>query len=1222
MLRSVVRLVSAWPLVVRRSLAHWRLLSSVVIGVLLASTIMSGTVIYFDSLRELALENALDKLTTDESNVVVKAERGPTSFVEYEKVARALGPQIDFSIGWMLEGRERGGRSDTFFLTAPGREADAGQDDARAYFSFIEDLPERITVLPGGRLPQDGALDAPGHPLVLEAAVPAEHARLLGAGVGDVVSAVPHWEDAIPYVSVLITGLFERNEPAEELWHLDESVIRARTSGFERTLGFYISETTFMEELGVALRDMDSIYGWLLEVDTGRLDARNASTAFAGLETLDRRLTAQLQRYRQLTLLDEALGDYDRRLFFSKIPMFVVLVLIAVVILYYVVTLSSLLVDQQRGEIALLRSRGASSAQILSVFVLEGLTISVIAIVAAPILAATVTGALGFTPAFSDLSGAGRLPVAVSRGAYLMSALGGLLSFAALMVPAVQASRIGVTRHRQQEARPTAQPFFQRYFLDVMVLVVGIVLFRQLSDQGSVVATGLFGEATISQVLLAVPAVILVGLAMVMLRLFPLAIRFLSGDSPMLLHLAVGGTVLALMSSVTFEGLFAGAGAIWAAQAALLAVLGAAYWVSSSTRRPAVAWAGMAVQGALVAGILVLGPELPMRHVFVPLLVAIVPGQLAFRLLQASAHRLPVGYSVGMWQLARNPTHYARLALLLVLMAGLGIFAASFGGTLHLSFEQRALYSTGADIRVEHVTLNSSGPSLPVAGSYEDIPGVSRVALALRAPGSDLSRILGETYEMFAVDREAVGEIGWFRDDFSEEPMGQLLSTLDHADPPEGVPIPDGATGIEVLAKPDRPHPTVVLDARIVDANGRHVTLPLGQLRSSGWTEFRAGFEQRRRFARVRLEPEPPLRLMSISVHEVSGTRTLRAGSITIDEVRATVPGGGSVPMEEFDDTSGWSVLYLVREAKGDALRPSRSGANGSLGAATFIWTEGTGLLSRGIFYGPPVSPLPVLASDSFLRMVGHKRGEEFDVSIAGHRVPVRIERVIDYFPTMDAINDGFLIADLDSVLRYTNLDARGSELKPNEVWITTDASGDERRRLVHRLQDDLPFPSRAVHDRAEILAASQVDPLVDAGWRALLFIAFAAVLVLSAIGFLVHAYVSFRNREVQFALMRTIGFSMRQLVMLVWLEQALVIAAGMALGTWMGGRLGETIMPFLGHDDRGAQILPPFELQVNWATLAVTYAAMGVVFAIVTLGVIWFIRRISLQRILRLGEM
>ena len=102
---------------------------------------------------------------------------------------------------------------------------------------------------------------------------------------------------------------------------------------------------------------------------------------------------------------------------------------------------------------------------------------------------------------------------------------------------------------------------------------------------------------------------------------------------------------------------------------------------------------------------------------------------------------------------------------------------------------------------------------------------------------------------------------------------------------------------------------------------------------------------------------------------------------------------------------------------------------------------------------------------------------------------------------------------------------------------------------------------------------------------------------------------------------MRTIGFSMRQLVALVWLEQALRIAVGMALGTWMGGRLSKVMMPFLGNDDFGTQVIPPFAVQVDWDALAVAYSAMAMLFALIIAGVILFIRKISLHRILRLGE-
>ena len=92
MVQVISRLISAWPQVAKRSLAHWRLLSSVVIGVVLASAIMSGTVIYFDALRELALKNALSKLTIEEADILVKADRGPTTVAEYNKVRKDKAP--------------------------------------------------------------------------------------------------------------------------------------------------------------------------------------------------------------------------------------------------------------------------------------------------------------------------------------------------------------------------------------------------------------------------------------------------------------------------------------------------------------------------------------------------------------------------------------------------------------------------------------------------------------------------------------------------------------------------------------------------------------------------------------------------------------------------------------------------------------------------------------------------------------------------------------------------------------------------------------------------------------------------------------------------------------------------------------------------------------------------------------------------------------------------
>ena len=1107
----IAAIAAAAPQIARRARANGRLVSAVAVGVLLAATFMAATVIYFEALRELALRSELRNLSADETNIAIKADRGPTTYDERDTVTAAAESAIDARIAWALRDRATAVKSATFFLARIGEEADADTDSPRAYFAHVPRLYDHATIQRGGRSPSgDAVLNPYGAPTV-EALVPLDAARALGADVGDTLAAVPYWADSAPYAHVAIVGTFTRDDPDNEFWHIDDAILRAATGDAFETLPFYIEEKAYYEVLGRSFVQMNSVFAWLLMVDAERLNAGNSTFAHLSIRAMRETLSASLFSYRQITELDAALREYDRRLFFSQLPMFVILILISAVILYCVITLSSLAVERRRGEIILLKSRGASSAQVLAVYALEGAAIAALATLAAPPLAAALIGALGVTPAFSDLSGGAWIDVGVSPSAYAMSAAGGLLGFAALIAPAIQASRMGVSEFRQQTARPRAQPFYQRYYLDVLLIAIAILLLRQLSNQGSVVAVGAFGELIADRLLLAVPALVLAASALALLRLFPLFMRLSS------------------------------------------AVL---------------------------------------------------------------SRFLPAGLALGVWQMARNPAHYARLSLLLILMAGLGVFAAGFGGTMRRNFEDRALYAAGADARIEGA-LTNTGASVPIRASYESLPGVSSAALAYRGYGSDLSKLFADSYTMFAVEGERLREIGWFRDDFSEEDMGAMLSSLALDDLPRGLPIPNGTTALEARVKADRRHPSVNLAARIRDSNGRYFTYRMGALESGGWETMRAPLAADDAQSGSRPTPAEPLYLASLTVYETDSRSRMRAGALAVDEIRAVDADGETRTIEAFDSLARWSAVRAVPEARADALKP----AEGEAAAANFIWAEGRPRTSRGIFYGPPIRPLPVIAGSRFLRVNGHRVGETIEVSAQGRRLEVEIIGAMDYFPTLDTVKKSYLIADLDAVSAYANLEATGGEIRPNEIWLETDGDPAARARLMEILADDPPFQSRRVHDREAALAESRVDPLIDAGWRALLFIAFAAVLTLSGIGFIVHAYVSFKSREAQFALMRTVGFSMGQLTTLAILEQALVICAGMALGTWMGGRLGAAMMPFLAHDDQGARALPPFVTDVDWTALGITYAAMALLFTAIIAGVITMARRASLQRILRLGE-
>ena len=512
---------------------------------------------------------------------------------------------------------------------------------------------------------------------------------------------------------------------------------------------------------------------------------------------------------------------------------------------------------------------------------------------------------------------------------------------------------------------------------------------------------------------------------------------------------------------------------------------------------------------------------------------------------------------------------------------------------------------------------------------------MDQISPVLRSEGRDLTNGAGGSFVMLGVEPESFNTVSWSRKDFANKPIANLLKSLRASDPPRGIVLPEDARTIAVRLQSDRPHPTVRLTARIMDAEGRYFTYSFGNLNSSGWTVMETSlriappqFRSLWTFSTVRRQSREhslPLTLVSLAVHETGAGRPLKAGRIAIDEIRvATEMSGESgvyVPVETFDSAAQWSLLRATPEAASDVFRLTSIDEGGD-GYVIFAWFEGNPMVSRGIFHGTSRSPLPVLASRSFVNDTGHARGEEFEVSISGHRMPVRLVDIVDLFPTMTSFSQRFLVADLISLVKYANLGGISDEFLPNEVWIESGTSGVDRQHLIHMLESDEVFLSSAIHDREPLIAESRVDPLVGAGWRAMLFVAFSAVLILSCLGFLVHAYVSFRTRELQFALLRTVGFSMRQLVTMVWFEQLLVIAVGLTLGTWMGGRLGKIIMPFLGHDDWGDRVIPPFVTVIDWGTLLVTYAVMVTVFATIILAMMWFIQRISLQRMLKLGEM
>lgn len=1154
-------------LIARRSLANWRLLSAVAAGVVLAVTIMATTVIYFEALRDLALQYAVSREAPADLDVRLRGASLPVNRTEHEAILGLVETSIDRSLGPYLAGRQYGIRSSAFEVqpTAADREAEAagfgGSVKRRVIFVVFPGIEDHVEMV-SGRPPGAVARAAAGEVLRPEVMVPLEAAREYGWSVGDSLVAGPGWDEANPPAEPVITGLFTRLDPDDPFWGIHDAVFGFAEARFSFAIAV-VPEPVFIDVLGPHFPNMGSTYGWWLDTDTSEMRASSVDSVRSGLATLKADLRPIVDGYWQATELDEVLSSFEEKLFFNRLPMLIVLVIVVLVVLYYAITLASLLVDAQREEISLLRTRGASGTQVVLVFVIEAAILSVLAVAVGPLLGALVTRFAGVVPWFSDLNGGQPLPVHLGWDAYRMALIGGALSFGALFLPAFRAARVGLLAYRRGAARPATRPAFQRYYLDLVLLGLALLLFSQLQARGSVAAENLAGRTTVDQITLAVPALFMVAAGIVLLRLFPVSMDLLGR---------------ALSSRFMYR---------------------------------------------LVSPTLVLG----------------------------------------LWQMARNPAHYSRLSLLFILTAGLGVFAANFGATLDRSFTERVLHRTGADVRIEGIRPRLGGTSDSPIKRAERVTGVEIASPVMRSEGSIDRGFTTDSYEMLAVDPETFVKVGWTRSDYFDGSLESQLSLI-KTDVDLGIELPAGTQSMSVRVRPEVSSPNALMVAMLRDANGRYFAAFLGDLtpqpadprggyfrggehcevaappRYAGWpadypgTGVTAGPAPAPLWCTLRgglvtitgqrpsLIPAPPVSLIGFAVvRRQGGLEPLRPGSVLIDEITAMTRGGESVPLATFDEPDAlerWHNLAQSRQAEADTLRPALDAADEPIpGVVVFRWGAIQPGEARGFYVGDAPEPVPVLASRAFLELTSHKVGDTLEVSQQNARLFLRIAGTVRHFPTLDPDSAPFVLADLNAVSVYLNIGAVASDVQFNEIWLKVDAA--EGDKVVSRLE--FAFDRERFVDRGEQLAATTVDPLVRAGWKVLLGLAFMTVLLVSGVGFLVHSQVSFQARKRELAVLRTIGLTMRQLLALVALEQVLVLGAAMAIGVFMGARLGGTIMPYLSNSGEGVKVVPPIVTEIDWPILGLTFAVLAGVVVAVMAAILVSVRRMAIESVLRVGE-
>ena len=547
-------LFSVWRFALRRFAANWPLMLLVAAGALLATTLLAAAPIYTDTMSDIGLRFRLERELDQprERAISLYAERLRLGDPVQLAQTRAFAEVTEARVGWMgpeLLVEQRSDPLGVSFLSA------AEGSERRPWAGRLVHLSgyQDHVVVVEGRLPSAQAATAE---VVLpdgfqrEAAI-GDRVLLTARRYDDCRRVPPSEEEEVAadevicrpstFVSASLTaqivGFVRPTDPDDLRWQLfqdgwtvpDAPALGRFPPAGSGVMPLLTSGAYYSGALTTQLPELLSRYRAGVVPDLQGLAVRDVPRALDDLAVWP----ADLRDGLGLTIggrleFENALAQFRNASTFSQIPLLLLLLQVAGVVAFYIVVLTALARERQAQEIAVYRSRGASTSQLLGLTLAEGLLIAVPAALLGPLLAVLAVSALGYTPAFAAITGGSALPASFSEDALLLAAGGAVLALVAMLLPAVGVVRRAIVDAKREQARPPGRTWFRRYHLDLALVALALLLYWQLERRGAVFDPQSVGGWQADPLLLLSPLVMTVAAAALVLRVYSPLLRLIA----------------------------------------------------------------------------------------------------------------------------------------------------------------------------------------------------------------------------------------------------------------------------------------------------------------------------------------------------------------------------------------------------------------------------------------------------------------------------------------------------------------------------------------------------------------------------------------------------------------------------------------------------------------------------------------------------------------------
>jgi putative ABC transport system permease protein len=384
----------------------------------------------------------------------------------------------------------------------------------RVPFATVSALAHLVTVV-------DGALPAAASPSpesAVEVLISEYMVGKLGLQVGETYLAMDgSWSrEGLPPIPVRIAGVWRATDAQDERWFYPPSAL---------DMMLLVPEETFAGRISAQLDDEIHLVIWRLVMDGSGLHAGDAEPLIARIAQVRQR-ASELDADLQVSPVDSLLA-YRQGVAVLTTMLYAFSVPVFGLILAFIGLVMDLSVERRRTEIAVLRSRGATVRQVVASFALEGSILCACALAAGFPAAEAISLAMSRTRSFLEFTQEADLRTGLTMAALRVGLVVAGLTLLAQMLPAVGAARATVLSRKQEQARTRRLPWWQRFGLDVFLLVPAVYGAYVLHQQGSIVVP-VMGDQPLpdrlsNPLFLIVPSLFVLAATLLVLRVLPLA---------------------------------------------------------------------------------------------------------------------------------------------------------------------------------------------------------------------------------------------------------------------------------------------------------------------------------------------------------------------------------------------------------------------------------------------------------------------------------------------------------------------------------------------------------------------------------------------------------------------------------------------------------------------------------------------------------------------------